>query len=343
MMSRNKSTTNTQTSNRAEEVRARRKKRKAPMKSARQERVKTAQQGPPVMVRGSGVGYSGYARETKPRSSASRRRYDVSLASPGAEMRLPSLPVIRLGWRTISFILVAGLLAILYYFWTSPVYTVKAAEVHGAERLSALQINQALNIVNKPIFMVDPRQLQRELQMTYPELVSVSIQIGLPATVIVNVEERTPVLAWKQADYVYWVDVDGVGFPPRGEVGDLVTVESQTAPPLPLSEEELEDVADSFEEVVLTSQVFMTPEMVRAILALDSWAPEKMSLVYDPTHGLGWFDERGWQVYFGVDAADIDTKLHLYETVVSSLEADGVKPALISVEHIHAPYYRLER
>ncbi|MCK4899942.1 MAG: hypothetical protein KAS38_14275, partial [Anaerolineales bacterium] len=59
-------------------------------------------------------------------------------------------------------------------------------------------------------------------------------------------------------------------------------------------------------------------------------------------HGLGWRDSQGWEVYFG-DVSDIDIKLRIYEALVDKFAAEGLNPVLVSVEHMHSPYYRMER
>jgi hypothetical protein len=64
--------------------------------------------------------------------------------------------------------------------------------------------------------------------------------------------------------------------------------------------------------------------------------------VYDPLRGFGWQDERGWQAYFG-QVTDMEMKLKVYNALVSKLEQKGERPALISVEYVHTPYYRLNR
>jgi hypothetical protein len=245
-----------------------------------------------------------------------------------------------LGWRAISLIIVAALLALLYFFWNSPTFTVMAAEVNGTERLTNEEINRVLNVWNQPIFMVDPLRMHADLQTTFPELVEISVQVGLPARVIVTIEERLPLLAWQLESRTYWVDAQGIAFPPRGLVEDLVFVLAADSPPSPLPSQEEED--SPLQEEPL-SHAFMSPDMVSAILALYPQSPHDTPLVYDPVHGLGWLDGRGWQVYFGLDVLDIETKLHVYEAVVEHLISAGTQPALISVEHIHAPYYRLER
>jgi len=85
------------------------------------------------------------------------------------------------------------------------------------------------------------------------------------------------------------------------------------------------------------------PQFVASVLKLRSLIPAGAALLYDPENGLGWTDERGWQVYFGTDLSQIDVKLVEYEQIVAVILERNLQPSLISVEYIHAPFYRLEQ
>jgi hypothetical protein len=96
-------------------------------------------------------------------------------------------------------------------------------------------------------------------------------------------------------------------------------------------------------ELIGEFHAFMQPELVAGILVMRAQAPEGTDLVYDPQYGLGWKDPRGWDIFFGLEGDDIESKLVVYKSIVEKLEANGVTPTLINLEHIHAPYYRLEQ
>jgi len=324
---------------RAEKIRERRSKRSR--KSAKRKgdlNDSLAHQMPPVMVRG-GVSVPSRQKRKRKKSKTLKRRYDIALATPGVEIRLPSLPVVRFGWRFLSFIMVVGFLALIYYFWTSPIFQVQMVDVKGAIRLSAEEINRTLNIYNKPVFTLNPGQLTNTLSAAYPELKDVAIQIGLPASVVVHVSERVPLIIWNQDSTSQWIDGDGYAFSPRGEVEKLVPVNAYASPPKPAPIEVDDDSIELRDEY----QAFMQPNLVSGILIMRSQAPEGIELVYDPEHGLGWKDPRGWDVFFGIDAEEIESKLVVYKSIVKKLKKDGIIPVLINIEHVHAPYYRLEQ
>lgn len=304
---------------------------------------------PPVMVRGRS--YAPPRRIKKGRQGKSvKRRYDISVPTPGmsgVEIRLPSLPVWHLSWKILSFGLSAGLAILLYFLLNNPLFQMQAVEVQGLLRLSAEDVSRSLDIANQPVFGLDPVRMAADLERNFAELRDISIQVGLPARVIIQVTERVPLIAWNQGDKTTWVDGDGYAFSPRGEAGNLVVVNATAKPPAPaplqVLPEELPDVLPESLAVTPEDQVFMTPEFVNAILLMRAQAPEKADLAYDPVHGLGWQDARGWQVFFGLDGNQMDTKLLVYKSIVKKIKAEGITPALINVEHVHAPYYRMER
>jgi hypothetical protein len=111
----------------------------------------------------------------------------------------------------------------------------------------------------------------------------------------------------------------------------LVSVVALSAPPI-------EGIVSSDS---LTPAPFLSPEMVRSIKGLAGHVPPGVTIIYDDSFGLGWSDPRGWQVYFGTSAIDVELKIRVYESMVESLAGRGIQPALINVTYPTAPYYRL--
>ena len=275
---------------------------------------------PPVMVRGGrGLETSSYNRGRSP-----RRRFDVSLSAPGAEIRLPALPIIQNYWQVASGFFVVALTIILVTIWNSPTFQVNQIEVQGIERFTAQEISRAIDAVGKPSFSLVPALLRADLESTYPGLEEVDIRVSWPALVVITIKERQPVLVWNWEGAVRWVDAYGIDFKPRGESEGLVQVHAQ-APPLG------------------TEDNFTSPELVRSVVALAEYVPGKGPVIFNEEYGLGWQDQRGWQVYFGVDLADLTMKQLVYQAIINRLEQVNIFPSLINVEYINAPYYRLER
>jgi hypothetical protein len=267
------------------------------------------------------------------KSKRARRRYDVSLSVPGAEMRLPSLPQVNVGWRLASGVMVALLAFALYQLWNLPRFRVVQAQVNGLQRLTSSDVNAILGLEDTPIFTVDSSQLQKDLEDAFPEFSSVSVSASLPNKVVVTVQERVPILTWRQDGRTTLVDANGISFPMRSANDALPSpqVEAFDAPPV-----QIEDAVSG------EQGHFLSAEMVSAIMSMSAQAPADTPLVYDSQHGLGWKDPQGWEVYFG-DVKDMGTKLTIYQTLIKRLQEEGITPALVSVEYVHSPYYRVEK
>lgn len=329
---------------------------------------------PPVVARrGSDWAYPGSGASSKkqnrnvPAGGAARRRYDIALDVPGAELRLPAFPSVRLGWRAVSGLMVVLMLASLYFLWTSAAFRVNTVAAEGLQRLTVGDLNAVLGLFDRSIFTVDPAEVEETLRLAFPEFSSVSVRLGLPANVDIRVAERQPVLAWLQDGSEVWIDAEGVAFPPRGNpVSDenaqpLARVEAHSAPDgfdpgavlqsgglgnLPYLVPQAVDAAGEMALPARQNQI--DPALVASILALSPQVPADTLLVFDAEHGLGWTDPHGWEVYFGSQIlagleSDMNSRLMVYQALVERLDAEGIQPAFISVEFIHGPFYGMER
>ena len=288
---------------------------------------------PPVFVRGElAAPFSGNPRK----DSHGRRRFDIALNGQGAEMRLPSIPRITIGWRFLSAFLVGALGFLIYLFWTAPIFNVDSIQVKGISRLSNEELNAVADVIGKSIIFVDPEKVEQDLNAAFPELENISVETEVPNKVLVSLVERKPVLVWQQDGQTFWIDQDGMAYLPHGDAAPSIKVQGSAL--ITTSAIGREDLVDG------ESQDQKIPvELVDAILALSQVLPENSPLTYDELHGLGWFDPRGWQVYFGKDGQDMELKWKVYWKTFKRLKNAGIIPAVISVEHLHAPYYRLEQ
>jgi cell division septal protein FtsQ len=240
------------------------------------------------------------------------------------------VPNVRVGWRVLSFLLVLGLGYGIYLMWSAPRFFVQDVTIEGLTRIPAHEIEAVLKVSGESILVIDPNATLERLQRSFPDLSDVKLEVGFPASVRVIGAEREPVLAWEQEGVTFWLDAGGYRFVPRGEVA-LPKVVAAEAPPVPYV------IGEEIDEYWFTS-----PEMVSAILTLSTQAPEGTDLLYDPDHGLGWVDPKnGWNVYFGQRADQMNVRLSVYAAITKELKARGLKPAFISIENVHAPFFRM--
>ena len=79
------------------------------------------------------------------------------------------------------------------------------------------------------------------------------------------------------------------------------------------------------------------------VAVLAPLVPEGVAMVFDPDHGLGWQDHRGWVVYFGFNDDDAQQKMTIYQALIGYLEGKRITPRVINVEHVDSPYFRMEQ
>lgn len=264
---------------------------------------------------------------------SARRRFQNALlpVAPDAEMRGISLARPDLGKRLPSFFVAALLATALYFAFNTPQLQVAEAQVAGNQILTPAEINAALDIAGQPVFLLIPSELEKRLRLQFPELAAARVDVNLPNIVSVQVVERKPVVRWEQGDGYTWISEEGIAFRPHGEIPGLISVRAFAAPPL-------EGIVSSDP---LTPAPFLAPELIRSVEGLAGHVPPGVSILYDADFGFGWNDPRGWQVYFGTSARDVELKMRVYESMVASLTGRGLQPALINVTYPTAPYYRL--
>lgn len=286
---------------------------------------RAAYTAPPVLMRTEAPAVVPQARSHR----KNRRRYDVALSVPGAEVRLPAVPTFHLGWRLLSGVLVIALAGLLYFLWSAPMFRVTAPEINGLQRLTQADMDTVIGVSDDSIFSIDPTRIHQDLQQAFPEAAAITVEVKLPAALVVTVDERIPVLSWTKDGKETWVDADGTLFPPRGSADGLVIVDGN-----------LPTVMSTDGKTALR---LAAPGIVSAIKQMSILAPKKSRLIYDAEHGLGWSDKKGLKVFFGMDSNNMPLKLQIYLSLVKRLSEEGVRPSMISLEYMNAPYYKVER
>lgn len=269
--------------------------------------------------------------------ASGKRRFQIALAMPRVNFRAIHMPQIRfprprLGWRALSFFLIALCGAAIYLAFSLPELRVTEAQVSGNRILTPAEINSALGVSGQPIFTLTPSELETRLRLNYPELASVYVTATLPNLLSVQVIERKPVIRWEQGGGYTWVAEDGVAFRPRGEMEGLISVAAESAPPV---------IGSGTDP--LSPTPFISVEMVQALQGLAWHVPPGEVILYNEAFGFGWNDPRGWRAYFGTTASDVELKMRVYEQMVTSLTQRGIRPALINVTYPTAPYYRMNQ
>jgi len=300
----------------------------------------------PVVTRKKSSETSRQAVGTQP-----RRRVVYAVNEKGVETRLPAIPIIRFSWQWISGILVIALFLFVIMLVNSNLFKVNSFLVQGLTRYTADDFTPLLAGRQTSIFIFDRKQIKQEIEGSYPELNQLKVDLSLPNQLLLTAKERNPVIAWATGDQVYWIDPEGVVMTPRGEAPDLLTVQSSTPPPMVQIVTQPESLVNyaltaldqqSDPDIARLVMERIDPDVLYAILSMNAAIPEGATLVYDPVAGMGWSDPGGWDVYFGTDLSNIGFKMIEYNTILDHLQESGVTPVMISVEHVDAPYFRME-
>lgn len=282
-------------------------------------------------------------------SYSTRKRKPVYLSTntPGSEIRLPSLPQLSFSWRAVSGILAAVMLVLVIMMLNSRTFTVNTINLTGGIRVPAEEVKSILNVSGKSIVFVQPAQVEEQILATFPDIKSAHVSIAMPDSLNVVIEERIPAILWfENENELFWIDQDGYTFTVRGEANLPIRVYANTTPPQNLGFVEstltLIEESDLNTDQPTESISPIDPNFVLAVQKLNTIKPADVPMIYNEKNGLGWTDPHGWQVFFGIKTEDIDMKLVEYNHIVEAILERNLQPVLISMEFLHAPFYRLE-
>jgi len=261
---------------------------------------------------------------------------------------------LRPGWRVISLLFIGLISYALHTAWQSPEYRISSIEVSGIQRISAEEILSLIDLAGKHIFAVETEDISKEIASAFPELKDVRVFVSLPARVEIRITERQPMVAWKTNNGILWIDTEGYLIPARGEASEMLTIQADALPAYMVEIEETnpligKQVLDkpvakpgSSDLAFFSQNKQIEDGLLTAALQLNAWMPNEETLLYQKIRGLGWHDKRGWDVFVGQKLERINDKMVMYETIIRKLENQGISPTLVSVEFLHAPYYRMD-
>ncbi len=255
-----------------------------------------------------------------------RRRVDLVLsAETGAQIQVRALPAGYIGMR--MFCAVVLLLCGLTWlqFLRSPVYRLVQPEIRGAQMLTSAQIRSIAGVEGQSLFLVDPRAVEGRLEEA-AEVEEATVKLGWPNRVRIALKEREPLAAWDAGGRIWWVSADGVAYIQHGERNDLIRIQS---------EPDVLNFDGSPQDPVISPAVLEAAEVLRTEF------PHVGAWQFDRLRGLGFVDERGRQVYFGVEG-DMRVKAAIYRAIAARLNERGQPATLISVVDAAAPYFSVE-
>ncbi len=265
------------------------------------------------------------ARRKSARPKRARREWSAAvgaaeLAVGMGTAALPRISIPRIGWRAVSFTLVASLIVLIFHGMTAPEYFIGSINLAGARFVSGDEIYRAAAAHALNAFWLQPDEIEARIE-AIPAILDATVVLEWPAALYVDVVERAPMLAWLQGGETVWIDRNGSAFAVRGEISDLLPIV----------------VDDATQTWPLEAKV---PQAVlEGAMELTTLRPNIELLHYDSRFGLSYQDGRGWRGYFGVGRG-MESRLIVYETLVDDLMARRIHPAMIDVGNPDSPYYR---
>ncbi len=233
-------------------------------------------------------------------------------------------------WRYVSAAFCLILLATGTFIFASPRFYVQRVEVAGAGSIPPEEIYAEAGIANTHILWVVPDEVKDRL-LESPSITHARVLVGWPARVIIIVEERQPEMVWIQDGEPYWVDASGILMPQRLEDLSLLRI-TNTGEGIPFH---CPGPSCPIEE---PSFISLDPLVINGARIIKVMRPDLTEIQYSANRGLSFTDSRGWSAVIG-QGNDIERKMQVYESLITSLTGSGIIPSSIDVSDPENPVY----
>ncbi|GAB1421045.1 hypothetical protein MASR2M15_11770 [Anaerolineales bacterium] len=224
-------------------------------------------------------------------------------------------------WRMVSGAIAVVMIVLLLMFFSADAFYVRNISVGGLQYLTKEEVFAFSDIANTHIFWVDPQQVRKNL-LRSPSIADARVSVAWsPALLQVVVEERIPAIQWEQSGAAIWVDIQGRLMAQRSDDPSLIKIIAESGS----IDETIGDTGQIDVNIVYGAL------QLQDLLGIDI-------LRYNAGKGLGFLNEAGWDVWFGV-GFNMSEKVLIYQSIVDSLNARGIQPGQINVSNPDAPYY----
>jgi cell division septal protein FtsQ len=267
----------------------------------------------------------GAAAAKKERAASSRPAGGKSKAADAqpAKARAWSTGV---GLRLAALLLLGLLVASVVYASTDARFFVYQAGVIGARHLRAEGIYEAAGIHEQNIFWIDPAVVAQRIARLDGVKVA-RVRCELPARVVIEIEERQPLVMWRTTSQErdWWLDEEGMVLPYHGDAQAPETI----------------FVVDSSPRELDFGQEIEPESIVTSVVQLATALPQSRIFFYDADRGLS-FTQKGdggqWPVYVG-SSEDLERKIQVMQALTAYLEANDIKPRYVDVRWAAHPVY----
>ena len=199
-------------------------------------------------------------------------------------------------------------------------------EVNNLTYLHGNDIYRMSGVEGWNVFWLTRREVRERIQEN-PYIDSATVDIRLPAKIVIDVDELQPIALWVTKDTTYWLTADGTALP-------AIASTDEQLPQLIDTLAEAEAIGDETELAV-------DPSILTSALALMDRLPALNDKIrYNRDFGLNFPlpDQNVW-VYWG-DGQNTNTKLENLQAAEALLPKLEEPATLIDVRPIHRPYLR---
>jgi hypothetical protein len=223
--------------------------------------------------------------------------------------------------RLLSGAIALAMVVLLLLFALSDAFYVQSVAVTGLETLTKEEVFAFADVADLHVFWVDAAVVRENL-LRSPSIADASVRLGWPPRpLVIEIDEREPVVLWEQGGVSIWLDVRGRAMAQREARDSLIRVVAEQG---------------SVEDTIGDGGT-IDPGIVQGAIQLRDLMGIS-TLRYDNVHGLGYKNESGWDVWFGV-GVDMPDKVLIYQAIADSLRARGIQPGVVHVGNADAPYY----
>lgn len=254
------------------------------------------------------------ARQPKKRMARVQRTRRMQTAAVGVMQ--PTAPLLSQVWRTQRPQILAATLTLLlgvafFVLFNTDLFYVYDLNVNGTRYLTADEISKASGISGYNVFFINPREVEQALTKL-PQVKAARVSMALPNRVMIDLDERKPVLSWVRGTEMYWIDAEGTSFPARVNLAELPVLRDLDATPVKAGQS-------------------VKPDPLAAFWAYRQVAPDGARMLeWSAARGLAFTDERGWKIYLG-DANEMAGKLAKLRVLTTQLVAQKTQIKFIDL------------
>ncbi len=187
------------------------------------------------------------------------------------------------GLGLLFFIILSGL---FYFFIFSSVFQIKNIAVLGAEKTSAEEIRIIISDNAKNIFLADLQEIDRMLLEKYPQIANIDIKRDLPDVLLVQIEERKPVVVFSKNEEYFFIDKEAVIFEKISEIpSEMLIIKSEQDI---VQKEQLNQILKINSVLKSDLKIPIEEILIKSEKRIDVKTMEGWSIYFNPEKDLDW-------------------------------------------------------